>query len=74
MRRQEINALLSAGCEAELAGRMEDARACAEALISALREARTKRQPDIGGMRAADNEAIRWAMDIIQGTASGAPV
>ena len=73
MRRQEINALLSAGSDAERAGRMEDAKACAEALIYALREARRKRQPDIGGTRAADNEAISWALDILQGTASGTP-
>lgn len=53
---------------------MEDAKACAEALIYALREARRKRQPDIGGTRAADNEAISWALDILQGTASGTPV
>ena len=49
------------------------AKTCAEALIHALREARAERKFDDGGTRAADNEAISWAMDIIQGTASMTP-
>jgi hypothetical protein len=73
MRRQEINALLSAGTDAERAGRKEDAKACAEALIHALREARAKRKSDDGGTRAADNEAISWATETIQACATATP-
>jgi hypothetical protein len=74
MRRQEINALMSAGTAAENSGRMGEAKACAEALIQALRDARAERQSDGEGTRAADLEALSWAMDVIQGTASGTPV
>jgi hypothetical protein len=69
MRRDDINALMSAGTIAERAGRTNEARACAEALIQALRAARSQRSCDDGSVRVADNEAISWSMDILQGTA-----
>jgi hypothetical protein len=74
MHRPEITDLLSAGTAAEREGRMDDASACAEALIRALRDARSKRSSDAGGTRAADNEAISWAIDILHGTGNGTPV
>lgn len=74
MRRADINALLSGGTVAERSGRMDEARACAEALIHALRAAKNERQSDGQGTRAADLDALAWAMDIIRGTASGTPV
>lgn len=69
MERHEIDALLSTGIAAERAGRMEDAKALAETLIRALRFARSKRETG-SSMRAADQEAMNWAMNTIQRTAS----
>jgi len=74
MRRAEIDALLSAGVTAERVGRRDDAKACAKALIQALRAARDERHVDLGGTRTADLDAPRWATNIVQGTASGTPV
>lgn len=73
MRRQEFNSLRSAGTGAERAGRMEDAKACTEALVYALREERAKRHPNVGGTRAADSEAISWGMDISKALQSSTP-
>ena len=70
MERHEIDALLSTGIAAEQAGRMEDAKALAETLIHALRFARSQRDTGGSGVRAADQEAMSWAMNTIQRTAS----
>ena len=73
MRRRELSALVSAGITAQREGRIEQARTCAEALIHALRVARAERQQDAGGTRAADLDAIRWALDTIGNSASPTP-
>jgi hypothetical protein len=52
---------------------MEDAKACTEALVYALREERAKRHPNVGGTRAADSEAISWGMDISKALQSSTP-
>lgn len=67
MERHDIDALLSEGMAAEQAGRVEDAKVCAVVLIDALRLARSQRKTD---ERAVDREAMSWAMNAIQGTAS----